>query len=373
MRWGRSRQGADSAGQPVGQASRTTAADLRRYHLLLVPSTVSVTEVSRLVASRTRAGDGLDRNGEARFGRSSRLFGPIELSMEDAVDADVPLPWTMVYALDAPVEREDPPLPDLDDRDGFSAAFPEGMPWREEERGLRLIVGIARRLHGAVRVSGNASGRLIHPDPDRAMDVSILSPTWLDPEVTLSLVRRTRPDAALAVDGADWHGPAQEVYSGEAIFADLDEDHLTQDELDALHHAADQVDIETLSAEDTVDAYAVVADLGVPLPRGRHSAPAPNGVEGGTDGALEVMVHVSEPGEPALIGLDWANHAFVSYQVRWAPPDLHDAERRHPSAEHLAARERVRPMLRGVAHSLVEALEGVVLDEDGFPLDRYSL
>ncbi|MGZ4604127.1 MAG: hypothetical protein ACXV0U_11100, partial [Kineosporiaceae bacterium] len=79
-------------------------------HLLLVPSTVTVQDVGELVRARVRGSD-MGTSGVARLGRHSRLLGPFELTMEDAVDAGVPMPWTVTYAFQAPIEREDPPQP----------------------------------------------------------------------------------------------------------------------------------------------------------------------------------------------------------------------------------------------------------------------
>ncbi len=350
-RWGRTRAGAERPAADGG-------GELQSRHLLLVPSTVTAEEVGDLLACRVPTGS-LAQDGEVRFGRDSRLWGPIELTMEQAVDAQVPMPWTVAYALDAPVEREDPPPPDLDDRDGFAHAFSDGLPWREEGRALRLLVGMARRLHGAVRVVG---GGMLHPDPERAIDIVVHSPTWLDPEVVHGIVLRVLPDAELAVDGADWDGPDEQAYTGQRIAGDTDEDPLGADELETLHVAADEMDMQALSGEDTIDAYAIVGEVGQRGPDGR-----------GLDGAIEVLVHVTEPGEPAVAGQEWADYPFVSYEVRWACPVPEERERRSPGAAYLAARERVRPVVHAVAAALVEASGGVVTDEDGFRLDRYAL
>jgi len=186
-RWSTSRPAADF---PDGEGP----AGLRSRHLLLLPTTVTPAEVGALIRSRVPDA-ALERDGEVRLGRHCRIHGPYELTMEDAVDAGVPMPWTLAYALDAPIEREDPPEPGHDDRDGFAHAFPDGLPWREEGRALHLLVGLARRLHGAVRVSG---GALMHPDAERAVDVVIHSPTWLEPEVVHGIVARILPGAELA-------------------------------------------------------------------------------------------------------------------------------------------------------------------------------
>lgn len=333
-------------------------AGLRHRHLLLLPSTVGAAELDVLIRSRLPHSD-LAATGEVSIGRRSRLAGPFELTMEDAVDAAVPMPWTLVYALQAPVERESPPLPGVDDRDGFAYAFPDGLPWREEGRGLHLLVALARRLHGAVRV---ADGVLVQPDPDRSVDVLIHSPVWLDPSVVHGLVLRVLPTARLAVEGHEWGGPGADVYDGTRVAAETAHDPLSTAELRALHAAADDLDLAHLRGEPTVDAFAVVADLD-----GTTGAPGPD------DGAVEVLVHVTEPGEPAVADQPWGADRFVTYEVRWGCAEPEERERRQPSDAYLASRERVRPVLTAVARVLVEATGGVVTDEDGLRIDRYTL
>ncbi len=154
-RW-RRRGGADDASTHDPEV----LAALRATHLLLVPSTASAEDVSDLVRARVPLAGNLATDGEVSLGRLSRLTGPYVLTMEDAVGAGVPMPWTVVYALETPVEREDPPLAGVDDRDGFAHSFPDGLPWREEGRTLGLLVAMARRLGGAVRVGGCPLGGL---------------------------------------------------------------------------------------------------------------------------------------------------------------------------------------------------------------------
>jgi hypothetical protein len=337
----------------TGVLDITSPRALRDAHLLLVPSTVSVQDVGELVRARVR-GSMMGQTGAVRLGRHSRLLGPFELSMEDAVDAAVPMPWTVSYAFQAPVEREDPPPAGVDDRDGFAHAFPDGLPWREEGRGLHLLVALARRLQGAVRVAG---GRLITPDPERAVDVVVHSPFWLEPEVLAKIVTRPLPTARLAVEGEEWEGPPPEVYSGAVIRQHLPGNPEDTAELMALQALADEHDLATLRQEEVIDGYALVGEVG---PYGQ-------------DGAVEVLVHVGDPDEPSVAEQEWASSPFVTYEVRWSCPEPDERERRTPSASYLEARERVRPVVSGVARAVVEAAAGVVTDEDGFWVDRYAL
>jgi hypothetical protein len=331
-----------------------TAVELSAMHLLLVPSTVHPDDVCELVRARVPTSE-LGRGGQALLGRHSAVSGPYELSMEEAVDAAVPMPWTVVYALSAPIEREDPPLPGVDDRDGFAYVFPQGLPWREEGRALQLLVAMARRLGGAVRVAGGQG--LIQPDPDRAVDVIIHSPYWLDPEVLLGVVQRVLPSAQLEIEGAEWNGPADAAYSGALASPYLQGEPLNPYDLSQLHHCADQIDLSVMAADHVIDGFAVAADLGA------H----------GEDGAVEVLVHVGREREPAVADQDWTDQPFVTYEVRWAPVDWEERERRLPAAHYLASRRRVQPLVRALARQIVEATGGVVTDEDGFWLDRYTL
>ena len=141
---------------------------------------------------------------------------------------------------------------------------------------LHLLVAMARRLHGAVRVAG---GELIQPDPERAVDYAIHSPYWLDPDVLLG---RRQPRAArplqLAIDGADWTGPAADVFSGGLASASGNRAR-PADARRARRPAPRRRpdDLEVLAGEDVIDAYAVVGTIG----------------PGGADGAIEVLVHVA--------------------------------------------------------------------------------
>jgi hypothetical protein len=337
----------------TGVLDITSPRMLRDAHLLLVPSTVTIHDVAELVKARVR-GSAMATTGVVRLGRHSRLLGPFQMTMEDAVDAQVPMPWTVAYAFQAPVEREDPPAPGVDDRDGFAHAFPDGLPWREEGRGLHLLVALARRLHGAVRVTG---GRLVQPDSDRAVDVVVHSPHWLDPEVLLGIVTRALPTARLAIDGEEWEGPPPEVYSGAVVKQYLSGEGFDENQHVGLQALADDHDLAILRQDDVLDGYALVGEVGAY----------------GQDGAVEVLVHVADPDEPSVAGQSWAGDPFVTYEVRWSCPEPDERERRTPSASYVDARERVRPVIQAVARVVVEAAAGVVVDEDGFWLDRYAL
>jgi hypothetical protein len=88
---------------------------------------------------------------------------------------------------------------------------------------------------------------------------------------------------------------------------------------------------------------------------------------------IEVLVHLAEPDEPGVAGQPWAQEDLVTYEIRWQCPDPAQREQRYPSEAFLASRARVAPLVRQTARSITEAVGGVLLDEDGFSVDRYML
>jgi hypothetical protein len=158
----------------------------------------------------------------------------------------------------------------------------------------------------------------------------------------------------LAVDGQDWVGPPDEAYSGETVRDDIAEDPLTPQELYELHASADSVDMSMLSEDDVIDAFAIVGDVG-------------------WDGVIEVLVHLTDPEEPSVVDQPWAKDDVVTYEVRWQCPDPAERENRYPSDAFRESRARVAPLVTRTTQAIVEAAGGVVLDEDGFSVDRYTL
>ncbi|WP_211978601.1 hypothetical protein [Brevibacterium sp. W7.2] len=180
-------------------APTAAAADLRVFHLLLLDAEVEVSDVLALVHNRlpdvpARLGD----NGQVRLSRHSRLSAGVDLDPATAAALEVPEWATHAVVLDCPRDREPAPPPDwFADADGLHEAFPKGLPDREEERQLSLLLSIASRLHLAVRLADEDGlpTRVLVPDPDAKVDLYIYSQYWLEPEVALSVVRRHAPHA----------------------------------------------------------------------------------------------------------------------------------------------------------------------------------
>lgn len=323
---------------------------LRSRHLLLLPDDTVPLDVEALVFTRYPDAT-VTEDGALRMGRHTVLTGPIVMDRHAAAAARVPAPWSLAYALDCPTERGDPPWPGVTDPDGVYRAFPDGLPDRAEGRAVDLLVALARRLGGAVRVHTTAV--VLTPDPEVAVDVVVHSPYWLDPETLHQAVAASFPEARLATEGEPWLGPPEGIVDeppDEAAAA------LPIEKRVALHAHADRLDAEAMAGEVVLDAYAVVLDV---------SATA-------DEGLVEVLVHVAEEPPAAVAGLEWAASA-VTYEVRWAPPDEAEARLEAPGGAFVAMRRRAHALVLDVARVVIEATDGVPVDADGFLLDRYSL
>jgi hypothetical protein len=79
------------------------------------------------------------------------------------------------------------------------------------------------------------------------------------------------------------------------------------------------------------------------------------------------MVGGAEEVPGAVAGQAWADEA-VSYTVAWWPPDPAEAEREVPSASYLEARTRAAAVVDALARALAVAVDGVLVDADGFPV-----
>ncbi len=314
---------------------------LTGQHLLLLPDGTWDAAVGGLVFAHhpeaaTHPGEGL------RLGRHAVLHGPLHLDAGAAAAAGVPAPWLLAWALECPPERGEPPLPGVGDRDGLSRAFPDGLPVRAERRAVDLLLGLARRLDGAVRVAG--SGVVLVPDPHAWSDVVVHSSRWLGPAAAHRLLAPVCPALRAATAGASWHGVREEAMDHLAALPT----ELTPAEREGLHAAADRRDTAAaaaLAAAGAPTAHALVADLG----------------EGGV---VEVLVGEVEE-VPALLARLGAR---IAYQVRWWPADEAAAEHEHPAAPHLAQRRAARALIAGLVAALVPAVGGTAVDAAGFPL-----
>lgn len=286
--------------------------ELRSRHLLLVPTTTDPLDVDGLVRTWFPATD--LASGRTELPGIGRLSGPHDLSMEDAVAADVPTPWSVAYDLDVVAQR----VPGQVARrpDGLHRAFPDGLPTGGELAGLEFLIAVARRLGGGVRPIG--STEVLVPDPATAIDFRVLCPMWIRPA-----------DVAAVL--------AQEAESPERVAVVGD-------------------------AGTPVDP-AALAD-GLPFEARLDLTPA---------GHVVVVGRVAMRPEPAIAGEDYATAPTSVYDVQWRAPDVAWRVAENLEGVALACRERVRSPIESVVRTLAELGGGTVLDADGFLVDRYHL
>ncbi|WP_336921706.1 hypothetical protein [Aquipuribacter sp. SD81] len=284
---------------------------LRRRHLLLVPTVVGVDQVDALVRCWYPLSD-LVGTGTADLDGRAALHGPHELSTEAAVSADVPTPWSVAYDLE--VERgAREPSPPARRPDGLHRAFPDGLPTGAELAGLELLLALARRLDGAVRPTGQHEALV--PDHATALETRVVSPTWVRPADVAAVCAQEGEGVTVAVGG------------------------------DASPAALEQP-----------DGTPFVVHLPV-----------------GPAGAVVVEGQVALRPEPAVAGESFGAGPMAVYDVRWVAPEeeWHLAE--HLEGVALACRERVRGPIAAVTRTLAELGGGVVVDADGFLVDRYQV
>ena len=345
----------------------------RTQHLLALPADVGADEVEVLAASRFGAArweaastyEPPPRTGlvpvvtaalgmrqvpstrparALRLGRLSRLVGPYRTDEHVATGLGLPAATSTVWRLDCPAARGEAPWPGGGDREGLNRAFPDGLPVRDEERAVRWLVAVARRLHGSVRIAG--SGVVLTPDPEASIDLTVLTDRWLEPAETLGVVRRVLPAARPSGSGQAWAGPAP-TETPEARRR-LGRHGLPDESVRArLSAEADAFDAHWLAHPPEAHAFGVEVDLGL-------------------DGMLVVEVGEEAVLPPLLVGLPWTAGGVVAYRVHWEPVDVEDLETERPSLAHRVARGRTAPRVHAVARALHDAVGGEVADEAEF-------
>ncbi|KGM15220.1 hypothetical protein N867_10720, partial [Actinotalea fermentans ATCC 43279 = JCM 9966 = DSM 3133] len=234
---------------------------------------------------------------------------------------------------------------------------PEGLPVRDEARMLEWAIAVARRLAGSVRTAAGPGGRapvVLTPDPAAAVDLTIWSDLWLDPDAALAVMRQAIPRAYLNLPAGTWQGPAHAVGPGGAGHPLPGTEPLTQAQREYLHAEADAYDRAMLEEPVPMDSYGLLADLDL-------------------DGfvALEIGGETNPP--PVVAGLPWAAQGAVAYRVRWEPVEEADLEKERAPLAHRVARGRATPLVVAVARAVHAKVGGEVTDMMGFVVDPADL
>lgn len=335
-------------------------------HVLVLPEGIDADEVEALAVSRFSVA-GWDAPPDAgpapswgrgsragtppralRLSRHSRLVGPYELGPGDAARLSVPASSATAFVVECPRERGERPYPGAD-REGINRAFPDGLPVRDEERVVRWLVAVARRVGGALRI-GTEDGVVLIPDVQADLDLTVYADVWLEPRAALAVMQRVTPHARLAMDPVPWAGPPPGTGERGAPGTTGLADRVRRN----LHAEADAYDVAALSAPDELTGYGVQTDLGV-------------------DGILVLEVAGEEVLPLVLRALPWAEGGAVAYRVRWEAPDFQELELERPSLAHRVARGRAQPLVSALARELHGAVGGEVADAAEFLVDPADL
>jgi len=279
-------------------------------HVLIADAHTEPTDVFTLIRNvRPRIDVDAD-TGTVHLSRHSRLEGPIALSEQDCAQLGCE-PDSVVFALWGPTDREaTPPVGD----GPLDTFFPRGLPVKEEERNIDLLMALARRLHGSVRLAGDTSApRTVTPDPDQHPVYTVFSSYWLDPGVCADTVRQVMPDVQ--------------------------------------SHEQFTLDASTIAADEPIllDGYSVTATLAA-----------------GPDYPAEVVVLVEDRLPPAVD--QYAQAPLISYLVRWISPDSMGDPQVEPHV-----RSQVVVELERIAGALMRATAGIGIDADGFLVTESQL
>lgn len=342
-----------------GELDDEELARLSDAHLVLVPLATDPELVDRMVRQRSEHARLLE-TGNGWLGRASSITGPYPLSPRDAVALHVPEHWQLAYAVHAPVERDARAFDDIGDpqlKAWWMRAFPSGKPFREEGEAVDLAMALARHVGGAFRPAGSTI--TIAPDPHRGVDLTIWSTTPLGPLPMMLVVQHVLPGARLqGEEQSDWRlRPTSTDVQPWTI--DLDDDAtldvaeaLTEEQRAEIEDVSRQHDAHALANDEGLDGYAITGRDDVLL-------------EAMAEDAVPTWVEQRLGAEPTDM--------VVTFTVRWVPANatLQEAEELSPILR--SERDLAHRRVRAVARAVVEAVQGVVTDYDGFEVDRYSL
>jgi hypothetical protein len=328
-------------------------------HLVLVPVDTDPELVDRMVRYRSHHARLLE-TGSGWLARSSSITGPYPLSPQDAAALHVPEHWQLAYAVHTPIERDPRAFEDIGDpqlRAWWMRAFPTGKPFREEGEAVDLAIALARHLGGAFRPAGGTF--TLVPDPNRGVDLTVWSTLPLGPDPMLLVVQPVLPGAHLqGAEQPDWG--VQRANSDTMPWTLDVDDPVTLDVAEALtderwaevEHLSMQHDAHALAADEGLDGYAII---------------------GRDDVRLEAMAEDAVPPWVEQRLGTASTDLVVTFSVRWLPANRTMLEAEELSPILRREREHARQRVRAVTRAVAEAVSGVIMDDEGFEVDRYSL
>lgn len=313
------------------------------HHLLVVNPDVDPRELEALAMS-IWTDAAWDQPGHLRLTAGAHLSGPWRISKAHRAQLGTPVGMTQAWVVTAPKVRTNPAPQFLVKSDPVAAAFPQGMPAGLEYEVINALVRIARRLAGVIRVE--PEGKLIQPDADAAVTMTVYASRWVDEDDLAGLLRPYLPDVVNSqqVDRLPAIDSPQRVQTREELAKAID---IPADELEQIAKVVRVADAKALSEEFTVSGYSLVASAG-------------------NTSRIHITVAPAQHIPTALRYQRWPEGAAVEFSVSWIPPQVYLEKLGHPGRAVRLERIRVKDQIEHLATLIARSTGGHVLDEDQF-------
>ncbi len=159
---------------PVLQPLPPNATD---FHLLCVPGNINEDDIEELAISVWDEA-GWIGSGVLHLTEGALMRGPWSFDAAFGKKLGIPDGLTTAWMLQVPMSRRDAPGRGRSMANDWTVAFPTGFPNGVELKTLLVMRKMARRLHGALRVTG--SGHIFAPEAGSAVNLRVYSPSYLE-------------------------------------------------------------------------------------------------------------------------------------------------------------------------------------------------
>ena len=320
--------------------------EAREHHLFLVSEAVDPAELEALAISMWDEA-GWIAPGRLRLSSEAELVGPWSLDQPTRADLGTPSTLTNAWILRCPVARAKQQANAV--MGEWAKAFPEGMPIGLEYRVLEALHRMARRLAGGMRIAG--SGYVMVPDADSAVNLTVYSPRWINPEDLLQAMReragfeqmKDARDIVPEAPKAPALSPAQAAHI-EKLKAELGP--VRKDIASKIAKAREELEAQR-DKPQVVDGYALMSPIG---------------------NRSDMMIEVhAVPTPPRVLRWEpWTAGAIIEYQVRWLPGTAPTPGAGTMSRTARLERLRSTQDVEKAAGMIATLVGGNVIDEDGF-------
>lgn len=320
--------------------------EARAHHLFLVSEAVDPAELEALAISMWDEA-GWIAPGRLRLSSEAELVGPWSLDQPTRAALGTPSTLTNAWILRCPVARAKQQANAV--MGEWAKAFPEGMPIGLEYRVLEALHRMARRLAGGMRIAG--SGYVMVPDADSAVNLTVYSPRWINPEDLLQAMReragfeqmKDARDIVPEAPKAPALSPAQAAHI-EKLKAELGP--VRKDIASKIAKAREELEAQR-DKPQVVDGYALMSPIG---------------------NRSDMMIEVhAVPSPPRVLRWEpWTAGAIIEYQVRWLPGTAPTPGVGTMSRTARLERLRSTQDVEKAAGMIATLVGGNVIDEDGF-------